>query len=179
VYRRTNRPRRPAIPVTLHALVVVLLATRAMMREGQAWLGGTSGRFLLTASVTSLAIALACRCAGRGLYAISCVVAVSLGCSFVLASCALQNGSRLSESLGHASIADWELRITSDPVKKTDVYRCRASVTRADGLSGDVWLSLDEYRPMGTTRCAAWVATRKTTMTNGESHLGCKACGEA
>ena len=54
MYRRTDRPRRPAIPVTLHALATVLLATRAMLREGQAWLDGASGRVMLIISAVSV-----------------------------------------------------------------------------------------------------------------------------
>ena len=141
-----------------------------MLREGQAWLDGASGRVMLIISAVSVATALICRCAHKGCYAFFGVVSVSLCASFVLASCVLRGGEGFSESLLHSAISDWELRVASDPLERNEGYRCRATAMRPDGPSGDVWLSLDERLPVGTTlRCAGRYAK------NGDDEWGVSA----
>ena len=154
MYRRTERPRRPAIPVALHALAVVLLAMRAMMREGEAWLGGIVGKVLVVLTVALVVAAMACRFMQMGCYGLLCVASASVCAAFVLSSCALQNGRSFTESLAHSPISEWEFDVASDPIKRSDTYRCRATARWEDRPVGDVWLSMEVDKPIGTIlRC--------------------------
>ena len=53
-------PRRPAIPSSLVALVLVIVLMRCQLCEGTPWLGGASGRVSALIALTCIVAALMC-----------------------------------------------------------------------------------------------------------------------
>ncbi len=143
-----HMPRRPAIPPTFYALVATILGMRATLSDGGGLTASWVPRALMVACAALVVAGLVC----KRTHAVSLVlvmIGVSLATGTLLASLLLWRGSDFARDLAASAVSDWDLRIRTDPVCRDDVYRCRATMTRAGHLAGDVWLTLPEPVAIG------------------------------
>ena len=133
MFERREVPRRPALPVSLYALIAVILVERAVLAEGTIWTDGIAGRI-------SLGVAAFLLIAGvvlRQVRGVCVLVATALACGLALASLCLVRLGATADALGHSSLSSWEFRTLSDASEGTQGFRCRATALRLGDARGD------------------------------------------
>lgn len=149
--KEVELPKRPAIPPSFYALLATTLVVREILRRGEG-VPATAFAFSIVAAVvaTTACLVVLRRCGSRA-YGTALVVLLSLAVGTVLSCLALGKGSRFAESLSHTSVGELAFVIQSDPVKRMESYRCRATAFGSHGEMGDVWLLLPEEVPLAST----------------------------
>ena len=147
MYDRSEVPRRPALPPSLYALLVVLVIERSILSEGASWLDGWTGRAVLLALVV-LAAAAACV---RSLRATCVLIAVAASCAWVLGSVSVEREVEAAHLLASSSLSDWEFRLEGDPSEGAQGYRSRAEASYGGQRVADVWFVSSESFGAGTT----------------------------
>lgn len=139
-------PARPAVPLALPALLVVLLVERLVMTGAVSWAPLATGVLLAAAGLLAgrrdrsgehrlpgVLLVVGAACAAATLSGLACRLEVE----------------RVASALASSSVLEWELELVGDmtPIK-TGGWRGRARATSGD-LSGCVWLSSEEELLLG------------------------------
>ena len=143
-------PERPAIPVSLYALVAALLVERwALGRDN------VSAALMGFAAVASGLVLVWARCRRNEAEAWGAVVcAVCAGVAALMVSaCALWVGHGFAAELSSSSISTWTFEALSDASPSTSGYRSRARAYQKGCSSGDVWLTTQEALRRGDMIC--------------------------
>lgn len=141
---RVERPDRPAIPASMYALVVVLIAERAILRDGRPWFEGLPCRVISFIVMLVAAYAIVGLMLGRRIPAWLVIAGTAMACSAVLASVSLERGELLAASLSSRSVSTCRFEIRSDSRETSSGFRARARVMCENGLTGDVWVVLPQ-----------------------------------
>ena len=143
-------PERPAIPVSLYALVAALLVERwALGRDN------VSVALIGFAAVTSGFVLMWARWRRNEAEAWGAVVcAIGAGAAALMVSaCALWVAHGFAAELNASSITTWTFEALSDASPSTSGYRCRARAYQKGCSSGDVWLTTQEALRRGDMIC--------------------------
>lgn len=154
MYRGIERPRRPAIPPSAYSLLAIIVMCRLVLESGDAWIGGTRGRIVLAAGTLMVVVAIGLRVMCRITMSTTLVVGVSILVGLCLASLSLVYAEDFVNAAQSTPVSSWRLKVVTEPTKREDVYRCKATVTTGSGAKGDVWLSSSEQYCVGSiVRC--------------------------
>lgn len=147
-------PRRPYIPPMLYLLACLVVVDRFVLGEGIGWMDGGASRAVVTFA-TILLVASVIGALFRLPWAVLCfAVAMAMASAVVSASCVLDRGNRFVEAMRDEPVSSWDFRIVTDPIRREDVFRCRALACCAQRVSGEVWLSLPQQQAIGdVVRC--------------------------
>lgn len=148
----SRRPRRPAVPVTLYALVTLLAVDRIVLRKGQCALTTKDAGWMHVAIALAWLVGLVWLITHRhkALGSLCLVLLVSLGVAYATSSLQLVRMLRISDSLSEMPLSACVLRITTDPTQKESGYRCKATITTTTGMESVVWLTLPQHYERGS-----------------------------
>lgn len=150
---RARMPPRPAIPMTLWALVVAVASTRLVLAEAP-----DEGTLLLGVAllgVGGLGLSLALGLLGWRA-AVPVVVAVVASAGAALGSSALELGEQraLAAALGSGTVSTWEFELIGDMSSGASGWRGRARALSSGDVAGEVWLLADSQLGVGSrVRC--------------------------
>jgi len=152
-------PRRPAIPSSLVALVLVIVLMRCQLYEGQPWLEGASGRVSALIALACIVATLMCAFARHNDAALTCALWGLCCCvALTLTSFTLEHLAKAGEALAHTSVSSLAMRTTDYPLRLEEGrYRCRAQVEDVDGMTCEVWLMSPDEVPCGAHICGVGV----------------------
>ena len=154
MFRRVKKPRRPAIPPSTYALAALVLTNRAILASGYVGTDGTQGRVALAVGSVLVLVPIGVWITRRGKLETILAVGISVLVGICMASLVLVSAKRFLDAAQSTPVSAWTLKLVSEPTKREDAYRCRARACVRDGASGDVWLSLPERVPLGSSiRC--------------------------
>lgn len=148
--RRAELPRRPAVPLTLYALVCLVVSIRLVLQEGTGFPDGIAARSVCAAGAAALASLVVWRehlANVRGLVVVICISALV---GAVLASGILAAGDAFLRAREHTAVSDWQFRVVGEPSVRDELYRCRATMFRPDAPQADVWLTCSSRLESGT-----------------------------
>ena len=151
---RREFPSRPAVPLALPALLVVLAVERLTMTEVVTWGPLAFGIVLLLAGLLARAASSSARRGEGGLRALAPVLGTACVAAALAGLSCRASVARVSEALASSSVSGWRFELVGDmSPTTTDAWRGRA---RAEGeaCSGYVWLiSPDELLMGDRIRC--------------------------
>lgn len=142
-------PSRPAVPLALPALLVVLAVERLIMTEVVTWGPLASGIVLLLAGLLARAAFPSARRGEGGLRALVPVLGAACVAAALAGLFCRSSVARVSEALASSSVSGWRLELVGDmSPTTTGAWRGRA---RAEGeaCSGYVWLTSPDELLMG------------------------------
>ena len=147
---RVELPDRPALPASLYALASVIVAERAILRDGRPWFEGLPFRVIAVVVTLISVYVLVRRVLGGSFPGMLVVAGVGLACSAVLASMSLGRGELLSASLASRPVSTCRFETLSDARESPSGYRVRARAVCEDGRAGDVWVVLPQAVERGS-----------------------------
>lgn len=142
-------PSRPAVPLALPALLVVLAVERLIMTEVVTWGPLAFGIVLLLAGLLARAAFPSARRGEGGLRALVPVLGAACVAAALAGLFCRSSVARVSEALASSSVSGWRLELVGDmSPTTTGAWRGRA---RAEGeaCSGYVWLTSPDELLMG------------------------------
>lgn len=146
---RREFPSRPAVPLALPALLVVLAVERLTMTEVVTWGPLAFGVVLLLAGLLARAASSSARRDEGGLRALAPVLGTACVAAALAGLSCRASVARVSEALASSSVSGWRFELVGDmSPTATGVWRGRA---RAEGeaCSGYVWLTSPDELLMG------------------------------
>ena len=146
---RREFPSRPAVPLALPALLVVLAVERLTMTEVVTWGPLALGVVLLLAGLLARAASSSARRGEGGLRALAPVLGAACVAAALAGLSCRASVARVSEALASSSVSGWRFELVGDmSPTTTGVWRGRA---RAEGeaCSGYVWLTSSDELLMG------------------------------
>ncbi|WP_418836387.1 ComEC/Rec2 family competence protein, partial [Paratractidigestivibacter faecalis] len=146
---RREFPSRPAVPLALPALLVVLAVERLTMTEVVTWGPLASGIALLLAGLLARAAFPSARRGEGGLRALVPVLGAACVAAALAGLSCRASVARVSEALASSSVSGWRFELVGDmSPTTTGAWRGRA---RAEGeaCSGYVWLTSPDELLMG------------------------------
>lgn len=146
---RREFPSRPAVPLALPALLVVLAVERLTMTEVVTWGPLAFGIVLLLAGLLARAASSLARRGEGGLRALAPVLGAACVAAALAGLSCRASVARVSEALASSSVSGWRFELVGDmSPTTTGAWRGRA---RAEGeaCSGYVWLTSPDELLMG------------------------------
>lgn len=146
---RREFPSRPAVPLALPALLVVLAVERLTMTEVVTWGPLALGVVLLLAGLLARAASSSARRGEGGLRALAPVLGAACVAAALAGLSCRASVARVSEALASSSVSGWRFELVGDmSPTTTGAWRGRA---RAEGeaCSGYVWLTSSDELLMG------------------------------
>lgn len=146
---RGEFPSRPAVPLALPALLVVLAVERLTMTEVVTWGPLAFGIVLLLAGLFARAACSSARRGEGGLRALAPVLGTACVAAALAGLSCRASVARVSEALASSSVSGWRFELVGDmSPTATGAWRGRA---RAEGeaCSGYVWLTSPDELLMG------------------------------
>lgn len=146
---RREFPSRPAVPLALPALLVVLAVERLTMTEVVTWGPLAFGIVLLLAELLARAASSLARRGEGGLRALAPVLGAACVAAALAGLSCRASVARVSEALASSSVSGWRFELVGDmSPTTTGAWRGRA---RAEGeaCSGYVWLTSPDELLMG------------------------------
>lgn len=146
---RREFPSRPAVPLALPALLVVLAVERLTMTEVVTWGPLAFGVVLLLAGLLARAASSSARRVEGGLRALAPVLGTACVAAALAGPSCRASVVRVSEALASSSVSGWRFELVGDMSPTTmGAWRGRA---RAEGeaCSGYVWLTSPDELLMG------------------------------
>ena len=144
---RVRFPERPALPVSLYALVAVVLVERWTLAAG-------SVPVVLAAAVAAVTVALVVWVVRaqelEGAWGAASCVACAVTAALMTCGCALWLGHAFAAKLAASSVSSWAFEVVEDSTPTLTGYRCRARAHADGAVSGDVWLSTSDSLRRGT-----------------------------
>ena len=144
---RVRFPERPALPVSLYALVAVMLVERWTLAAG-------SVPVVLAAAVAVVTVALVVWVVRaqelEGAWGAASCVACAVTAALMTCGCALWLGHAFAAKLAASSVSSWAFEVVEDSTPTLTGYRCRARAHADGAVSGDVWLSTSVSLRRGT-----------------------------
>lgn len=146
---RARLPPRPALPMTLWALVSALACERLVLR----W--APEGQALIVVGGVVIAVALALAAALVALGASSVVPTLAVVAAAVTASLAaggveLARQGALASALASSPVSTWGFEVAAEMSEGASGWRGRARALAGGATAGEVWLVSGERLPLGS-----------------------------
>lgn len=146
---RREFPSRPAVPLALPALVVVLAVERLTMTEVVTWGPLAFGIVLLLAGLLARAASSSARRGEGGLRALVLVLGAACVAAALAGLSCRASVARVSEALASSSVSGWRFELVGDmSPTTTGAWRGRARA-ESEACSGYVWLTSPDELLMG------------------------------
>lgn len=146
---RREFPSRPAVPLALPALLVVLAVERLTMTEVVTWGPLAFGIVLLLAGLLARAASSSARRGEGGLRALAPVLGASCVAAALAGLSCRASVARVSEALASSSVSGWTFELVGDmSPTTTGAWRGRARA-ESEACSGYVWLTSPDELLMG------------------------------